>query len=154
MKVNIQASRPRASAARGFTLLEMVIVLGIIALILGAAITFSTGIGGTARDQAARANIQEIMTKLEAYRVDAGRYPTEQQGLEALVERPSMAPAPNRWRRQFRKLPVDPWGEEYIYRNPGRFDNKTFEVFSKGENKEVDAPGDPDYDDISSQELD
>lgn len=148
MKLNQQLAKARGATARGFTLLEMVIVLGIIALILGAAIQFSSGIGGTARDQAARAKIQEFMTKLEAYRVDAGRYPTEQQGLKALVERPTTAPEPKRWRKHFSKLPPDPWGNEFIYRNPGRIDPSTFEILSKGEDGEQDTD-----DDISSQNL-
>jgi general secretion pathway protein G len=147
MKATIKTSGRRASAARGFTLLEMVIVLGIIALILGAAITFSSGISETARDTAAEAKIKEIMSKMEAYRVGAGRYPTEQQGLQALIERPTTAPEPKRWKRQFQELPADPWGNDYMYRNPGRKDSSTFEIVSKGKDGELDTD-----DDISSQD--
>jgi general secretion pathway protein G len=92
--------------------------------------------------------MQEIMTKLEAYRVDAGTYPTEQQGLKALVERPTMAPEPKRWRQHFRKLPLDPWGNDFVYHNPGKIDRTTFEILSKGADPEKDD------DDISSQNLD
>ena len=149
MKVNRNESGTRRSAARGFTLLEMVIVLGIIALILGAAITFSSGISGTARNTAAEAKMREIDAKLEAYRIGAGRYPTEQQGLQALVERPTSAPAPRKWEQQMRKIPVDPWGNEFLYKNPGSKDRNTYEIISMGKNGEVGGD-----DDISSQELD
>jgi general secretion pathway protein G len=126
----------------------MVIVLGIIALILGAAITFSTGISETARNTAAEAKMRELMSKLEAYRVGAGTYPTQQQGLQALVERPTTAPAPKRWTKQFRELPLDPWGRDFVYLNPGRRDPNTYEILCKG------ADVDKDDDDISSQGLD
>jgi general secretion pathway protein G len=134
--------------AGGFSLLEMVIVLGIIALILGAAITFSGGITGAAREQAAEAKMREISAKLEAYHLSAGMYPTETQGLQALVERPTTAPEPKRWKRQFRTLPTDPWNEEFLYKNPGSKDPKTYEIISKGEDRELNTD-----DDISSQEL-
>jgi len=150
MRMETEGATGREGLARrgGFTLLEMVIVLGIIALILGAAITFSGGIGEAARDQAAQAKMREIAAKLEAYHLSAGMYPTEQQGLKALVERPTIAPEPKRWKKQFRKLPMDPWNEEYLYRNPGTKDPKTYEIISKGADKELNT-----NDDISSQEL-
>ena len=137
----------QVAMVRGFSLLEMVIVLGIIALSLGAAITFSGGIGEAARDTTARANMQELTAKLEAYQLSAGMYPTEQQGLEALVERPTSAPEPKRWKKQFRKLPMDPWNEPFIYKYPGSKDPKTYEIISHGAD-----PDDP-SDDISSQEF-
>lgn len=149
MKVTIKGSEGRVRPAGGFTLLEMVIVLGIIALILGAAITFSGGISGQARNTAAEAKMREIDAKLEAYRIGAGRYPTEQQGLKALVERPTSAPAPRKWEKQFRTLPVDPWGNDFVYRNPGKLDPSTYEIISKGKDGELDTE-----DDISSQNLD
>lgn len=129
--------------------MEMVIVLGIIALILGAAITFSGGITGAAREQAAQAKLREFVAKIETYRMVAGNYPSEQQGLQSLVEKPTTAPEPRRWKQQFKNLPVDPWGEQYEYKNPGSRDPSTFEVVSKGEDREFGTD-----DDLSSQELD
>ena len=142
MTVNHQAR------ARGFSLLEMVIVLGIIALILGAAITFSGGITGAARDQAASAKIRELVAKVETYRMMAGVYPSEQQGLKALVERPSSEPQPKKWRKQSNSLPIDPWGNEYVYKYPGSVDNTTFEIRSIGADQQAGTD-----DDISSQEA-
>lgn len=134
--------------ARGFSLLEMVIVLGIIALILGAAISFSGGITGAARDQAAEAKLREFSAKLETYRMVAGMYPSQTQGLQSLVEKPTSAPEPRRWKQQFKSLPKDPWGQEYIYYYPGKRDTSTYEILSKGEDMEEGTD-----DDISSQAL-
>ncbi len=143
-----ETARRGRGPARGFTLLEMVIVLGIIALILGAAITFSGGISDAARDQAAQAKMREIAAKLEAYHLSAGMYPTETQGIEALVERPTTAPEPKRWKKQFRTLPKDPWNQDYIYKYPGTKDPKTYEIISMGADQQLNTD-----DDISSQEL-
>ena len=104
--------------AKGFSLLEMVIVLGIIALILGAAITFSGGITGAAKEQAAEAKMREISAKLEAYSIGGGMYPSEEQGLQALVERPTSPPEPKIWNQGFVSLPVDPWGGHFLYETP------------------------------------
>lgn len=134
--------------ARGFSLLEMVIVLGIIALILGAAISFSGGITGAARDQAAEAKMREFSAKLETYRMVAGTYPSQVQGLQALVEKPTSAPEPRRWKQQFKNLPKDPWGQDYLYYYPGKTDSSGFEIISKGEDMEEGTD-----DDISSQKL-
>ena len=134
--------------ARGFSLLEMVIVLGIIALILGAAISFSGGITSAAREQAAEAKLREFSAKLETYRMVAGMYPSETQGLQALVEKPTSAPEPRRWKAQFKSLPKDPWGQEYQYHYPGRTDTSTYEILSKGEDMEEGTE-----DDLSSQAL-
>ena len=126
----------------------MVIVLGIIALILGAAITFSGGITGAARDQAAMAKIRELVAKVETYRMMAGRYPSEQQGLKSLVERPTSEPQPKKWKKQSNSVPIDPWGNEYVYKYPGTIDRATFEIRSAGEDQEMGTE-----DDLSSQEA-
>lgn len=148
MKVSKRSTQVRGRMARGFSLLEMVIVLGIIALILGAAIGFSGGITGAAREKAAEAKIREIEAKLETYRMVAGMYPSEMQGLQALVEKPTSAPEPRRWKQQFKVLPKDPWGQDYLYHYPGKRDASTFEILSKGEDMEEGTD-----DDISTQSL-
>ena len=148
MKVSNRSTRIRARVARGFSLLEMVIVLGIIALILGAAIGFSGGITGAARDQAAEAKLREFAAKLETYRMVAGVYPSEVQGLQALVEKPTSAPEPRRWKQQFKSLPKDPWGQDYLYFYPGKRDSTTYEILSKGADMEEGTD-----DDLSSQAL-
>jgi general secretion pathway protein G len=147
MNVNNLKTARGVRTASGFSLLEMVIVLGIIALILGAAIQFSGGIMDMGRDTAASAKMNEFTAKLEAYRVVAGMYPSQNQGLQALVEKPTSAPEPRRWRQQFKELPKDPWNEEFIYYYPGKQDSSTYEIVSKGSDMEEGTD-----DDISSQD--
>ena len=149
MKVNNLKTARGVRTARGFSLLEMVIVLGIIALILGAAISFSGGITDAARDTAASAKIKEFSAKMETYRMVSGMYPSKNQGLQALVEKPTSAPEPRRWKQQFKELPKDPWNEDYLYFYPGRKDPGTYEIVSKGADLEEGTD-----DDLSSQDLD
>ncbi len=142
-------TRVRRGRASGFSLLEMVVVLGIIALILGAAITYSKGIGDAARYTATEAKVKECVAKLEAYRLGAGSYPTTAQGLKALVVKPETGPVPRRWSKQMSSVPKDPWEAELVYRNPGKRDATTYEIVSMGEDGLLDTE-----DDVSSQAED
>ena len=69
---------------------------------------------------------------LSMYKLNAGNYPTTQQGLQALVVKPSTTPVPRRWTPVMDKIPNDPWGNAYVYRFPGRKDASEFEISSKG----------------------
>lgn len=140
----------RAAAARlrsGFTLLEMVIVLGIIAVLLGGSIALIGGLGDSAKIQRVDADFNAVGAALEGYKLNAGVYPTTQQGLKALVEKPSSTPIPRRWTKIADKVPTDPWGADYLYRFPGKRDNTKFELISKGKDGIENTS-----DDISSQE--
>jgi len=81
------------------------------------------------------------------YHLNAGSFPTTQQGFKALVEKPTLAPAPTRWVQVLSKIPVDPWNNLYIYRFPGKKRAGEFEVISKGPDGLEGTP-----DDISSQD--
>ena len=116
----------------GFTLPEMVIVLGIIAMLLGGAIYSSLGILGSSKMGRADSDFQTISSNLMQYKTANGFYPTTQQGLRALVERPSTNPVPARWSAIMKKVPLDPWDSEYIYRFPGKRDPTEPEIISKG----------------------
>lgn len=122
----------RRRQSRGFTLLEMVIVLGIIALILGGAITFMGRIGEGAKVQRVRGDFSAFTSALKMYKVNNGMYPTTQQGLKALIEKPSSTPVPQSWTKLVTKVQVDPWGNEYGYKFPGRKDPTEFEIISMG----------------------
>jgi general secretion pathway protein G len=132
----------------GFTLLEMVIVLGIIAMLLGGAIYSSLGILGSSKMGRADADFQTISSNLMQYKTANGNYPTTPQGLKALVERPSTNPIPRRWSPIMKKMPKDPWDNEYIYRFPGKNNSPEPEIVSKGPDGLENTA-----DDLSSQDA-
>ncbi len=146
MKINNPSSRSRRRRS-GFTLLEMVIVLGIIAMILGGAIFAMKGIGDNAKLSQADADFRSIDTALMSYKLSAGNFPTSQQGLKALVDKPTSTPVPRRWARIMKNVPLDPWKNEYGYRFPGRKDASEPEIICKGKDGIENTP-----DDLSSQD--
>lgn len=123
---------PRLRRPGGFTLLEMMIVLSIIALLLGTAIFYMTGDYESAQDRRAEADISQISIQLKGYQMDNNFMPTTEQGLMALVKEPTSDPVPRRWRQWLEKLPVDPWGMPYVYRNPGIHNPNGFDLYSYG----------------------
>lgn len=132
----------------GFTLLEMVIVLGIIAMILGGAIFAMRNIGDSAKLTQADNDFKSLQSALAMYKLNAGTFPTTQQGLKALNEKPTTAPVPRRWSKILDKVPLDPWGNEYIYRFPGKKNPSDFEIISKGKDGQEGTD-----DDLSSQDA-
>ena len=125
--------RPVASLAtrrqRGFTLIEIMVVVVIIGLL--AALVAPSLIGNIDRAQVNRAmaDIRSIETALNLYRLDNFRYPSTDQGLEALVSNPGEAAAPN-WKAYLRSLPTDPWNQPYQYAYPGQ--RSEFDLFTYG----------------------
>jgi general secretion pathway protein G len=145
MKIHRPSSRFRRSS--GFTLLEMVIVLGIIAMILGGAIFAMRGIGDAAKLRQVESDFKSFESALAMYKLNAGSYPTTQQGLKALQEKPTTTPVPRRWSQIMSKLPGDPWDQPYGYRFPGKKRASEFEMFSKGPDGQEGTA-----DDLSSQD--
>jgi len=131
----------------GFTLLEIVVVILIIGLIMGAALGTFGGVKDTARITTTRAKIQSVSALISSYELLAGRVPTESQGLQALITKPSSSPEPRRWQQQIKNIPTDAWQNELVYKNPGTIDKGTYEIVSKGKDGELGTD-----DDISSQE--
>lgn len=108
-----------ARRSAGFTLIELLVVLSIIGVL--AALITPTVIGriDDARIAAAQVDVGQIMQALKRYKLDNQRYPTPEQGLQALVTRPAAPPAPANWKGYLDRLPNDPWGAPYQYLNPG-----------------------------------
>jgi len=123
---------PRLPRSAGYTLFEIMLVLGIIAVLVGSAIYLLVGNIDVARESRVEADIQSISTQLRVYEMQNLRPPTTAQGLKALVTRPGGDPPPRRWKQLLERVPLDPWGEEYVYHWPGKKNTKGFDLFSKG----------------------
>lgn len=105
----------------GFTLIEVMIVIVILGVLAALIVPKVMGRPDEARAAAARQDIFTIMQSLKLYKLDNRRYPTTEQGLAALVQKPSQAPVPQSWSAggYLEKLPNDPWGQPYQYLSPG-----------------------------------
>ena len=107
------------TAQRGFTLIELMVVLVIIGVLAALIVPNVIERADDARVTAARTDINNLMQALKLYRLDNQRYPTAEQGLQALLVRPTAGPAAPSWKPYVEKLPNDPWGHPYQYMNPG-----------------------------------
>jgi general secretion pathway protein G len=123
----------------GYTLFEIMLVLGIIAVLVGSAIYMLVGNIDVAKEQRVNSDIEAISMQLRTYEMLNYRMPTTEQGLKALVSQPSTEPRPRRWKQLMKSAPIDPWGAEYVYRNPGKKNPSGFDVYSLGpDGKESD----------------
>ena len=133
----------RARRPAGFTLIELMVVLVIIGVLAALIVPNVLDRTDDARATAARTDVHNIMQALKLYKLDNLRYPTPEQGLAALVQRPSTPPVPGNWKPYLEKLPSDPWGQPYQYLNPGikgEVDVMSFGADGKsgGEGKDAD----------------
>ena len=111
--------RPLRRRQRGFTLIELMVVLAIIGVLAAMIVPNVLGRADDARVTAARTDVGNLVQALKLYKLDNQRYPTAEQGLQALVARPGTEPVPPNWKPYLDKLPKDPWGHAYQYLNPG-----------------------------------
>lgn len=136
---------------RGFTLLEVMVVVVILGILAALVVPNIIGRPDEARAVAAKQDIASVLQALKLYRLDNHRYPTTEQGLQALVVKPTTAPVPENWKAggYIERVPKDPWGRPYQYLNPGL--HGQIDVFSLGADG---APGGEDRDaDIGSWNL-
>ena len=108
---------------RGFTLIELMVVIVILGILAGLIIPRIMGRPDEARRAKARIQMEAIETSLKLYKLDNGNYPTTEQGLQALVEAPTIGTLPKNWRQggylERNKVPKDPWDNDYVYLCPG-----------------------------------
>lgn len=107
---------------QGFTLIEVMVVVMILGILAAIVVPRIVSRPEEAKIVKAKQDISRIEAALDLYRLDNGMYPTQQQGLQALVTKPTTPPIPTHWQSEgyINRLPVDPWGAEYQYENPGR----------------------------------
>ena len=103
----------------GFTLIELMVVLVIIGVLAALIVPNVLDRADDARATAAKTDVNNLVQALKLYRLDNQRYPTAEQGLQALIVKPTTAPVPGNWKPYLEKLPNDPWGQPYQYLNPG-----------------------------------
>lgn len=117
---------------RGFTLIEIMVVVIIIGLLASVAVPTVLDRVDESRVQKAKADFKALQTALKLYRIDNFVYPTSEQGLEALVSKPSLAPVPRNWKSSgyIDQLQLDPWGRAYLYVSPG--EGHDYDIYTLG----------------------
>jgi general secretion pathway protein G len=109
----------RGARQAGFTLIELMVVMVIIGVLAALIVPNVLERADEARTTAARTDVNNLMQALKLYKLDNQAYPTTEQGLQALVNKPTTGPTPGNWKPYLDKLPKDPWGNSYQYLNPG-----------------------------------
>ena len=127
----------------GFTLLELIVVIIVLGLLAGLVAPQIISRLSDAKSTTARTQIELLSVALDAYRLDNGSYPTTDQGLAALRDKPMRPPVPVNWRAPYlrKAVPVDPWGRPYIYRMPGERNPSAFDLESLGRDGKIGGEG-------------
>lgn len=128
-------------AQRAFTLIEVMVVVVILAILAAIIVPRILSRPDQARQVAAKQDIVAIENALELYRLDNGFYPSTDQGINALIQKPNSEPTPQNWNGPYIKgqLPKDPWGHAYRYKNPG--DHGDIDIFTYGANNQDGGTG-------------
>lgn len=129
----------RTRRSLGFTLIEIMVVLVIIGVMAAMITPAVLNRAAEAKVTAARSDINTLMQALKMYKLDNNRFPTAEQGLEALINKPNSGPIPGNWKPYLEKLPADPWGAPYQYANPGI--KAEVDVFSFGADGKAGGEG-------------
>ncbi|MBI5038649.1 MAG: type II secretion system major pseudopilin GspG [Nitrospirae bacterium] len=126
---------------RGFTLIEIMVVLIIIGLLAGIVVPKLMGRTEEAKRIKTAVQIKNLQSSLDLYKLDSGVYPSTDQGLQALVEKPAVGEIPNNWKEggYIDKIPKDPWGNNYVYISPGGHGD--YDLYSYGADGEEGGEG-------------
>jgi len=129
----------------GFTLIELMVVIVILGILAGLVLPRFMGRTEEAKKTKAKLQIENLEGALKLYKLDTGVYPSTEQGLDSLVQRPATGAIPKTWREggylEKAKIPLDPWGRPYVYVSPG-IKNKDFDLKSLGADGEEGGEGD------------
>ena len=141
MKLNTSKKRNLRTRQGAFTLVEMLLVLVILAALAAVVVPKFAGRSQQAKETAARSQIANIEIALDMFETDNGYYPSGSDGLEELVEQPSNA---TRWQGPYLKkgIPLDPWGNGYVYEYPGKQNNGGYDILSMGPDGRVGGTDD------------
>lgn len=131
--------RTERHGQQGFSLIEIMVVVVIMGVLAALIVPNLLDRPDQARATAARQDVGAIMQALKLYRLDNGSYPTNEQGLRALAEKPTSGALPPNWHKYLERLPNDPWGNPYHYLNPGT--NGEIDVFSLGADGQPEGEG-------------
>jgi general secretion pathway protein G len=134
----------------GFTLIELLVVIIILGVLATIIVPRFLDRGEEAKRVAATVQISSFKTALTMFRLDNGFFPTTEQGLEALVRKPTSEPLPRRWKGYLARIPLDPWGNPYVYISPG-IHSPGFDIISFG--RDGREGGEGENADIRSWEL-
>ena len=126
--------------SRGFTLMEIMLVVMIIALLASLAIYNFGDLFGNAQEKKAKADLNAFKIALLTYRGNTGNYPTTAQGLQALVTQPEEKPPT--WRKVMEELEKDPWGNAYAYERPGKKYPDSYDIYAAGKDGQLGTPDD------------
>jgi len=137
--INLSADARRAQT--GFTLIEVLVVVVILGLLAALIVPRIMDRPDEARVVAAKSDISAIASALKLYRLDNGTYPTTEQGLQALIKKPTTGDVPPNWKQggYLERLPKDPWGSDYQYLSPGVYGE--IDVFSFGADRKPGGEG-------------